>query len=178
MATKWTFARFTSPTLQATCEVWNREAKKGGAFPGEVEQILEWTKSNTAHVDGKSCAYGVFGEGDDFASGICEVVVSRRGSRGVWVKHLRLRLRPQLDDKLFALDTAAVTMAIEIFGQSAVGALGLKTEHKATTLKVYARTKDQLAFVQMAATALKAVAKHHTIGIEGRFLVIENIPKD
>lgn len=178
MATKWHFAKFTAETIKETCDAWTKEASKSGSFPGEVEQILAWAKANTEHVDGKSCAYGVFLQGDTCASGICEVVVSKRGNRSGWVKHLRLRLRPQLDDKLFALETSAVTTAVEIFGQSTVGALALKSEHGATTLKVYARTKEQLVFLQMAATALKTVAKRHTIDIEGRFLVIANLPKD
>lgn len=177
MAVKWRFAAFTNETLDTTCKTWAAEARKGEAFPGEVEQVLDWVKKSTVPADGKTCAYGIFPDGDKCATGICDVVVSKQGRR-TWVKHLRLRLRPSLDDKLFDRNTEAVTTAMEVFGHSAAGAMALKTEHNASTLKVYGRTKEQLSFLQAAAAALKKLSNRHAISIEGRFLVITSNPKD
>jgi hypothetical protein len=169
------FATFDTAALDATCEAWTNEAASGKAFPSEVEQLLAWVRTHTEHVDGDSTAFGIFPEGSNEADGICEVVLSRLKSRSPWVKHLKLRLRPSIDDRLFNSESDAVTAAIEIFAQSIVGVMRLKLTHSATTLKVYGRTKEQLNFLQQAVLAMSNVAKKHSIAIEGRFLVISNL---
>lgn len=172
---KLRFAPFNERSLKATCDAWKAQMSEGLAFPPDVEQVLDWAVAHAQHVDGKSVAYGVFEHGVDGAIGICEVVINKAKTRAPWVKHLRLRLSPRIEEKLFQKDTETVKTAISMFSTSVIGVFELKMEHQATKLKVYGRTTEQLNFLQQAAIAMKLNAlRNHTVSIEGRFLVIAN----
>lgn len=172
MAKKHVFQPFTDKKLAETEAAWMADVGKGQAFPTDVEQVLEWAKHHKDHCDGDSTAYGVFTTGTNIASGICEVVLRRQSARSAWVKFLRLRLRPALEAALFANEVDAHAEAIDIFVQACIGVVGLKVSHKATTLKVFGRTSEQLSFLTALALALQQQSKKNQAKIEGRWLVI------
>lgn len=174
---KMQFAAFNDESINKTCAAWSGDAKKGLGFPSEVEQTILWARSHMKIVEGDSAAFGIFEDGDPVALGICEVVVSRKSVKSIWVKFLQLKFRPVLDDKLYNNDTAALKEAIEIFAAGVVGVMALKMTHKATTLKVFGRTKPQLNFLQQVVVTLHKISDRYHIAIEGRFLVIANKEK-
>lgn len=168
------FRKFGVEEIEATAKEWTHAAAKGLAFPADVEQVLDWVRTHTAAGNGDSTAYGVFPEGSKVASGICEVVVTRRTARSAWVKFLRLRLRPSLEDALFRKEVEAVREATEIFMTGVLGVFGLKVQHQANTLKIFGRTNEQLSFLAGLASALQQRAKGMSVMIEGRWLVCTN----
>lgn len=173
---KFRFTKFTASTFDVTRKAWKAEAAFEHPFSSEVDQVLQWASEHIDHRDGDSTAYGVFEDGKADASAICEVVINRRGVKKTWIKHLRLTLRPELDDKVFGRNFDAVIDALDIFSATLMGIMRLKMDHMATTVKVYARTSDQLSFLQQVVASLKknSIADTHKISIDGRFLVIAN----
>ena len=63
-----------------------------------------WAKDHLVPKEGEAVAYGVFPAGSKEADAICEVVVTRKSVRSKWVKMLRVRLRPKVDDALNSVD--------------------------------------------------------------------------
>ena len=122
-----------------------------------------------------STAFGIFHPGKKQALGLAEITIQRKSSRSKWVKMLRLHLRPSVDADLQVGNSIG---AMDVFVASLQGALNLQMAHKATTLKVYARTNEQLNFLRALVAriesnlpeAVRAVTK---VSIEGRFMSIE-----
>lgn len=168
------FRLFDAGALAATSAEWGERAANL-AFPHDVERLFGWVASHLEHKDGEEVAYGLFRGGSNVAEGICEVVVARSGTVSAWVKHLRLWLNPDLDERLEQDESEAVEEAIAVFSHSLIGVLALKMAHKAVCLKVYGRNKIQLKFLQQVAVSLRGKALlDHDISIQGRFLVIAN----
>ncbi|RYE01134.1 MAG: hypothetical protein EOP50_02535 [Sphingobacteriales bacterium] len=173
-AKKYNFQQFKEDTLNATCVAWRDDAAKGLAFPPDIEQRLQWAQTHTKMVDGDSVAYGIFEVGDDVATGICEVALTRPGTRSAWVKMLSLHIRPALEVKLLQRDLESIEAALIVFSSAVHGSIKLKFEHKALTLKVYGRSNDQLDFLRALALHLKPVLKNNAkCSIEGRWLAIK-----
>ena len=120
------FKTFTAQTFQSTSIAWTSDALDGMAFPAEVEQLLSWASEHLSPIDGQPVAYGVFPATGKVADAICEVVVTRQSSRSKWVKMLRVRLRPKIDDALnSAVDPSNSGMreALAIFIKATIGLL-------------------------------------------------------
>lgn len=168
------FLPFTDQRFSATADSWNADAAAGLAFPSEIQRLLEWVGTHRQPTENDSAAFGVFPKGKPTALGICEVIVQRKTQRAKWVKMLRLHLKPSVDDQL---QKGIPETAMDVFVHSITGSMDLQMAHDASTLKVYGRTNEQLAFLKALVTQLK----QHFDGkpelsvkatIEGRFLSI------
>jgi len=85
---------------------------------------------------------------------------------------LRLHLKPSVDEQL---QEGAPEAAMDVFTQSIAGSLDLQLAHKATTMKVYGRTSEQLAFLKALVVHIQKhfedkPASRIKATIEGRFL--------
>jgi hypothetical protein len=172
---KMEFRAFDTATLKASREAWLSDAADGLAFYSEVERLFDWATTHCELSPTDATAFGVFRDGKKQALGLCEIIVQRKSARSKWVKMLRLHLRPSVDADLQGGNSTA---AMNVFGSSLQGSLDLQMAHKATTLKVYGRTNEQLTFLralvshieQNLSSAVKEAAK---VSIDGRFLSIE-----
>lgn len=95
-----TFKAFDAASIKATEEAWTAEAESGMAFPTDTEQLMAWTRGHMKEASGESVAYGIFLGASKEADAICEVAVTRKSSRSKWIKMLRVRLRPKIDEAL------------------------------------------------------------------------------
>ena len=167
------FKPFDKKSISATRVGWQNDAENGGGFLPDLEQSLDWAESHIELVE-NSMAYGVFQDGLSAAIGICELVITKRSSRSKWLKVLRLRLGPKTESGLFSNDPKAVKVAIDAYITCVVGVFHVKNEHKATTIKVYGRTQEQVRFLATLAAAMQASKLETTFksSIEGRWLVL------
>lgn len=168
------FHRFDDARMTATEAAWLKDATEGLAFPSEVKRLLDWASSHREHVEGDAAAYGVFSKGKNTALGICEVIVQQKSVRSKWVKMLRLHLKPSVDTDLQAGNP---DQAMDVFTEAISGSLDLQMAHKATTLKVYGRTNEQLRFLKALVGHINGNVPQHAgsplkVTIEGRFLSI------
>lgn len=167
------FEQFTETTFLATAAAWQEDAERGLAFQPDVEQSISWAKEHLK-LTGNEMAYGVFGQDSDKAVGICELAITRLGHNNVWVKVLRLRLRPEIEEQIFLNIPDAVQTAVNAYITAVIGVFEVKDLHKASTIKVYGRTKEQVGFLTLLAASLNA--RQDTISyrasIEGRWLVL------
>lgn len=151
-----------------------KDAEDGLAFPSEVARLLDWAECHLAPSNDDATAFGIFRPGGKQALGLCEIVIHRRSTKSKWVKMLRLHLRPHIDADLQRGSSQA---AMDVFVASLVGAIALQSAHKASTLKVYARTSEQLNFLRALVTQVSERVKRDNLSlkasIEGRFLVVE-----
>jgi hypothetical protein len=168
----YTLSPFEKNTFEATKSSWNKAMAKGATFPAEIEQLLSWVETHMSHKDGDSHAHGVFLKGDKSAKGIAEVVVTRENKKSPWVKMLRLRLNPELDERIYQNDLAAHREALDIFITAFVGVVKLSGDHAAKTVKIYGRSNEQLSFLRALTEELKKHSKKSTFAMQGRWLVI------
>ena len=172
---KMEFRAFDAATLRASRDAWLSDAADGLAFYSEVERLFDWAASHMDLSQADATAFGVFRVGKKQALGLCEIIVQRKSARSKWVKILRLHLRPAVDADLQGGNPIG---AMTVFGSALQGTLRLQMAHKATTLKVYGRTNEQLTFLRALVShteqnlpeAVKATTK---VSIDGRFLSIE-----
>jgi hypothetical protein len=108
------FAPFTIENLAATRVAWVEDAANGGGFVPDVEQQLDWAEKHITLTDNE-VAYGVFTDNSPVATGICELCITRPSARAKWVKFMRLRLRPLVDEQLFDHKKEGVTAAVEAY---------------------------------------------------------------
>ena len=166
------FKPFTAESAEKTGTHWRKQAEKAGSFPTDVEQILGWTKEHVTIVDNQ-IAYGVFPDGSNIACGICELVITKKSYKEGWVKFIHLRLDPEIDAQIFSNVPAGVTSAVEAYIACVVGVLDVKDAHKATTIKVFGRTQEQMQFLtQLSAALQNRDSLRFTSKIEGRWLVL------
>lgn len=165
---EYIFKPFNAETLEATKTGWI--ASSDDSFPSDVEQTLEWAADHVATKDNQM-AYGVFNGAEKVAIGISEVVISHPSKKS-WVKLLRLRLHPVVEQGIFNNDPDAVTTAISAYVAAVLGVYHVKTVHNASTIKIYGRTQEQVRFLTLLATALKSQAAEFVASIEGRWLVL------
>ncbi|MBB1599937.1 hypothetical protein [Variovorax sp. UMC13] len=165
------FKPFNDASFAATKADWEKGAEEGKAFPADVEQLLKWASEHLA-VNGNELAYGVFEGGSTVASGICEVIISHPAGKKSWVKLLRLRLHPKVEDELFRNDPAGIKTALNAYVSAVIGAYHVKTVHNASTIKIYGRTQEQMKFLTLLAAALEDKAVEFKASIEGRWLVL------
>lgn len=172
---KFSMKPFSEDSFASTERAWTKRATGGCAFPTEAPQILDWarTRLNPAVVN-DSIAYGIFKDGVEVASALCEVVLFRKSARSKWVKMMKVRLSPELEEGVFAgsLDTARDVL--DVYAAAVFGVMRLKLEHDATTLKIYGRSTEQLVFLRNLGVELEKRIKDHKISLNGRWLVIEN----
>lgn len=166
---------FDAATLKASRETWLSDAEKGLAFYSEVERLFDWAATHMDLSQTDATAFGVFRPGKKPALALCEITVQRKSARSKWVKMLRMHLSPAIDATLQSGDPLD---AMNVFGASLHGTLGLQMLHKATTLKVYGRSNEQLTFLRAVVSKLDqqlpdAIKKMAKLSIEGRFLSIE-----
>lgn len=166
-----TFKPFTPTLMEQTRVAWIAEAEEGKAFLPDVMQAIEWATQHTSLSD-NGMAYGVFETGSDVAVGICEVAISHP-SRQAWVKLLRLRLRPRVEDEIFQNKPEGIRSALDAYIKAVIGVYAVKSAHNASTIKVYGRTQEQVKFLTLLTAALQAM-KDLTFQaqIEGRWLVL------
>jgi hypothetical protein len=172
---KMEFRAFDAATLKASRDAWLSDAVEGLAFYSEVERLFDWAGTHMNLSQSDATAFGVFRAGKKQALGLCEIVVQRKSARSKWVKMLRLHLSPAVDADLQGGNPIG---AMNVFGSSLQGTLDLQMAHKASTLKVYGRTNEQLTFLRALVShmeqnlpeVVKAAAK---VTIDGRFLSIE-----
>jgi hypothetical protein len=166
------FRSFDQASMAATRKAWREDALKGAAFLPDVEQQLDWAEKHIELTE-HEVAYGVFKDGAQVASAICELCITRPSVRGKWVKFMRLRLRPSIDVQLFEHKPAAGFAAVEAYIACVIGVFHLKNELKATTIKVYGRTQQQISFLTILSAALeKRDGLSFKSSIEGRWLVL------
>lgn len=166
---------FTDEAFLATERSWMRRATGDFSFPTEAPQILSWARTRlNPNVVNDSVAFGVFKDGVEIASAICEVVLTRKSVRSRWMKMIKLRLSPELEKGVYEenLDTARDVLAV--YAAAVYGVLRLKLEHDATILKIYGRSAEQIAFLKALGVELEKHIKNHRISIHDRWLVIEN----
>ena len=157
MSIKHVFSIFNKSRLEATCAQWSQDAVRGLAFPSDVEQLLLWVRSHDKEQVADSMAFGIFGKDDPVAEGICEVVVTQARKNSPWIKLLRLRLRPTLDERIYQKDVAAQAEAMDIFVSAIDGVVKLTNQHAARTLKIFGRSNDQLSFCRRSLSACKGL---------------------
>ncbi len=171
------FRGFSKITFEATRVAWTDEAGKGLAFPSEVEQLLNWVGDHMDQGAGQAIACGVFSSVSDVAEAICEVVITRQSVRSKWVKMLRVRLRPEIDDALNSpteSSPAVALQAIEIFSKATIGLLDFGERQNANTIKIYGRTRQQSEFLRFLGIELDRVkGRPLKISMDGKFLVVQ-----
>jgi hypothetical protein len=172
MAIAYKFSAFNDDKLTATCDSWTKESAQGLAFPSDIEQLLNWVKTHQTIQQGDSTAHGIFLDGVDVADGIVEVVVTKIGKSSKWVKMLRMRLKPSIEERIYQKDIEAQSEAMQIFMAAVVGVARLTGLHSAKTLKIFGRSNDQLAFLQSLALEIQKKIKNATVEIQGRWLVV------
>ena len=172
MAIKLVFSEFNSEQMVHTCTQWRKDAAKGLAFPSDIEQLISWVQTHDKHQDADSMAFGIFAKGSPVAEGICEFVVTRVSKSSPWVKMLRLRLKPTLDERIYLKDINAQGEAMDVFVSAIGGVVKLTNVHAAKTLKIFGRSNDQLSFLQTLAVSLQKSVKDVTVKIDGRWLVV------
>ena len=166
------FRPFDATSIAATRAAWRNDALKGGAFLPDVDQQLDWAENHIELTD-NGIAYGVFKEQSHVAAGVCELLITKPSVHSKWVKFLRLRLRPSIDLQLFDNKPAGVESAIEAYIACVVGVFHVKNEHKATIIKVYGRTQQQMAFLTVLVAKLQQQDDiTFKSSIEGRWLVL------
>lgn len=120
------FRAFDAESLRATKTAWEHDAEQGKAFPPDVAQTIDWVRAHTTLTD-NSIAYGVFDEKSSHtAMAVCEVVISQPEPRKAWVKLLRLKLRPRIEESIFANDPDALTAATDAYVSAILGVFALK----------------------------------------------------
>ena len=170
------FAPFTDKTLAATEKVWLKAAESGLTFPTEAEQVIAYVRGHmTEQHEGDSVAYGIFPKGSDVADGVAEVALTRRSARSKWVKLLRVRLNPIVEEQLMTGTPDATSVALDVFVSAVKGVSALTRDHSANTLKIYGRSAKQLQFLKTLGVELKKLKVKANIKVEGRWLVIENV---
>lgn len=172
---KLEFRAFDAATLKASRDAWLSDAADGLAFYSEVERLFDWAVTHLQLSSTDAIAYGVFRDGKKQALGLCEIIIQRKSARSKWVKMLRLHLRPSVDADLQRGNPIG---AMNVFGSSLQGTLDLQMAHKATTLKVYGRTNEQLTFLRALVSHIEqnlsnAIKESAKVSIDGRFLSIE-----
>lgn len=178
MATKpeFDFKTFDHTSFEATKALWSGEAKAGYAFPPEVEQLMDWIETHMSPESGQAVACGVFQTGSRVADAVCEVVITRQSVRSKWVKMLRVRLRPKIDDVLNSTNadsSDAIREALDIFSKATYGLLNFGGVVKANTIKIYGRTRQQTDFLRYFSVELSKKKGHEfQLSMEGKFLVV------
>lgn len=166
------FKPFNQQTFTATEKAWLSDAQAGEAFVPDVLQGMAWAKDHMTLVD-NGVAYGVFIDKAHIAIGICELVVTKPDVRGKWVKLLRLRVRPEIEELLFNNDPSALATAVNAYVCAVIGVYHVKNVHKATTIKVYARTQEQMRFLTLLVTKLNEQEDAtFKAAIQGRWLTL------
>jgi hypothetical protein len=167
---------FNKNTFAATKVAWTDEAQRGLAFPSEIEQLMDWAGGHMVQEAGKAVACGVFLSRRSVAEAICEVVITRQSVRSKWIKLLRVRLRPSIDDALNSPTQSSpeiVRKAVDIFVKAIVGLLDFGEHENASTIKIYGRTRQQLDFLKFLGIELYRLRSSHLqISMEGKFLVV------
>lgn len=166
------FKAFTSATLATTRESWRRDVIQSDGFLPDVEQQLDWAEKHVVLTDDE-IAYGIFTDDGDDAVGICELCITRQSIHSKWVKFLRLRLRPSIDEQLFDHKKEGITAALEAYIACVIGVFDIKNQHKASIIKVYGRTQQQVSFLTLLSASLEKRDKiTFESSIEGRWLVL------
>jgi hypothetical protein len=166
------FREFDSASIEATRKTWREDGLKEGVFLPDIEQQLDWAFNHTTLTD-NAMAYGVFKDGGNVASAICELVITKPSARAKWIKFLSLRLRPSIDAQIYNNDPAGIHSAIDAYIACVTGVFKVKNEQKANTIKVYGRTQQQMSFLAALATNLsKTNGVSFKTSIEGRWLVL------
>ena len=159
-------------SLAATKSAWCKAAVDGGAFVPDVEQQIDWAEKHIKLTENEM-AYGIFPQESNIAVGICELCITRPSSKGKWIKFMRLRLSPAIDLQLFQHKKEGVSTAIGAYIACVLGVFHVKNEHKATTIKVYGRTQQQISFLTLLSAQLESRAElSFKSSIEGRWLVL------
>lgn len=169
------FRPFDDRLLTATTDSWQVDSEQDYAFPGAVDDLMNWVSTHTQHLSGEAVAYGVFPKESPVALAICECVFRATTQRTHWVKFLKMTLRPELENRLEAKDLTALRTTLDVYRSAVFGVLQLKIDRQAPTMKIYGRSHDQLMFLQSVAIDLAdspTFSEHHTTEIEGRWLVI------
>lgn len=173
---KFIIKSFTTESFESTKRAWLRRTTDDFTFPTEATQLLEWAAAHLdTEVQNDSVAYGIFKDGVDVASAICEVVLHRRSARSKWMKMLKIRLSPELEKGIFEQSLEAARDVQELYKAAVIGVLKLKFEHSASTLKIYGRSSEQLAFLKTLGVVLEQAVKSHKISIHDRWLVVETV---
>jgi hypothetical protein len=168
-----TFSVFDDPKLLATRQAWEADCIQASTFPPDVTQVLDWARDNqTPDPARNEVAYGLFPRRSNVAQAICEVVVAKLG-RKKWVKMLRMRLRPELENRIYNRDVKAAQEVKDLYIIAIAGVFRLKYSHAADTLKIFGRSAELLFFLQGLPIALKGVIPGHNVRMEGRWLVIQ-----
>ena len=142
------------------------------AFPADVDQTLQWAAQHVSLHD-NSIAYGIFDPAAPEAVGICEVVISHPAPSS-WIKLLRLRLSPKIEDQIFKNDPKGVKTALESYICGVLGVHSVKNEIGGTTIKIYGRTQEQVKFLTLLSASLQAQqGLAFKAALQGRWLVLD-----
>lgn len=148
------FRPFNAASLDRTAAAWNGDVAAGKGFAPEVEQVISWVSGHLTLTENEM-AYGIFAENEKVALGVCELAITKPSVRGKWVKLIKLRLRPSVDEMLFKNDPQGTSIALNCFVAAVLGVYHVKNVHEATIIKIYGRTQDQMRFLTLMLEALK-----------------------
>lgn len=166
------FRPFNDESFNATSEAWRADVAGGVGFAPEVEQTLTWIGAHLTLTENEM-AYGVFSKNDKVAMGVCELAITKPGVSGKWVKLIKLRLRPEVDELLFQNSTEGTSIALNSYVAAVLGVYHVKNVHQATTIKIYGRTQDQMRFLTLMFEALKLREDATFVPeIQGRWLTL------
>lgn len=172
---KFSLKAFSAETFEKTRQVWTKRVSGDVSFPTEAPQLLAYAASRLdIGVHGDAVFYGLFKDGEEVASAVAEMAVTRKSAKSHWMKMLRIRLSPELEDGVFRDSIDALRDVQALYVAAVAGMLKLKFEHSATTLKIYGRSAEQISFLKLLSVELEKHVKNHKISIQGRWLVIEN----
>ncbi len=172
---KFQLRSFTQESFEATKKAWLRRTANDFSFPTEATQLLEWVSTHmSVDVQNDSVAFGIFKDGVDVASAVCEVVLTRKSSKSKWMKMMKIRLSPELEKGTYEKTLDSMRTVQEVYVAAVAGVLRLKFEHEATILKIYGRSSEQVQFLRVLGVALEQTLKNHKISIHDRWLVVEN----
>lgn len=173
------FRKITQQEYEATLAKWTKEAEECDCFPEEVPRKLAFIQEAlTPPQDSvfRRLAYGLFANDAPVATGVCELVLSNKGSLGgKWIKLMNLVLSPEIDTKMQDEDMVAIDAAVSAYKAAALGAFSVRLEHEADTLKLYARNDQQLRFLMVLLAMIKADnSSTLRASRQGKWLVLEH----
>lgn len=169
------FRGFTDLDITQTREQWEKDVADELAFPTEVSRLMSALVALDPNEPTADTSYGVFHPKSKFAIAICEIAITRHSPRSKWVKMLKLRLKPSLENALQNDEKNALSNALDVFSEAVKGLFGLKKQHNATILKIYGSSKEQKKFLTFFGIALeKNMQNTYKAKMEGNFLVVSN----
>lgn len=144
MAIRLQLRPFTDESFVATRENWQAQAGKA-EFASEYSAIFSWADTHRDYGEdakvGDSHAYGLFAPKVDTACAMVDVVLHKKGRRGV-TKLLKVYITPEYWNV-----TEHQDQVLEIFVGAIAGTIALSKQAQSREVKLYGRSQELLSLL-------------------------------